>query len=157
MTARRSHVDIAIDLLLDVAHGSPKGRLFGKVLGLVGYGALGRGIARRAVHCGMEVLYSDPEPGGGPHKRVLLGELLARSDYVMLLPAAAHPLPRDTDFLPHMKPGAQVMRMTSTYIAEHARQPHHDAGEGDHQGERDDQRADEAPALADDLAQWNAR
>lgn len=112
MTTLRSNVDIAIDLLLEVAHGTNKGPLSGKVLGLVGYGVLGREIARgRAVRCGMEVVYADSAPGAGGHKRVLLSELLARSDYVMLLPGAAQDMPPETEVLPHLKSGAQLVRV----------------------------------------------
>ncbi len=110
MTSSRSSVDVAIDRLLDAARCAAARELSGKVLGLVGYGTLGRQIARRAVRCGMEVLYADSRAGAGPHKRVLLGELLQRSDFVMLLPAAAD-LPRAAQVLPHLKPGARLVRI----------------------------------------------
>jgi phosphoglycerate dehydrogenase-like enzyme len=113
MASPRSNVDIAFELLLDAAHRTSQGRLVGKILGLVGYGTLGREIARRAVRSGMEVLYADPEPRGGRHKRVLLNELLARSDYVMLLPDAAQDMPHATEVLPYLKPGAHLVRVRS--------------------------------------------
>ena len=103
-------IDTAIALLADAASRSAQGRLQGKVLGLVGYGRVGREIGRRAVRCGMEVLYADIAPSAGPHRRVLLGELLARSDFVLLLRTAAE-LPRDADMQPHLKPGAQLLRI----------------------------------------------
>ena len=68
-------------LPIDLVLGASPGEIRGKVLGLVGYGALGRQIASRAALCGMEVIYADPEPGAGPCRRVLLGELLATSSW----------------------------------------------------------------------------
>ncbi len=89
--------DIAIELL-----GASRVALAGKVLGLVGYGALGREIARRAVARGMEVLYADLEPSAGPHRRVTLGELLEQSDFVIPLADA----PAIATLVPRLKPGA---------------------------------------------------
>jgi len=90
----------------------PEHELRGKVLGLIGYGALGRQIASRAVRCGMEVIYADPEPGAGPCRRVLLGELLATSDFVLPLDAGAMNTLRDERFAVMMKPGAQLVELT---------------------------------------------
>ena len=112
MTAPLSNVDIAVDLLARAAAGSRDAVLSGKVLGLIGYGTLGRQIARRAVHFGMEVIYADPEPGAGPCRRVLLGELLARSDFVMPLSAEAANTLRDERFFVLMKPGARFVELT---------------------------------------------
>jgi D-3-phosphoglycerate dehydrogenase / 2-oxoglutarate reductase len=45
------------------AGGWPKPRglgLFGRTLGLIGYGAIGQGIARRARGCGMTIIAHDP-------------------------------------------------------------------------------------------------
>ena len=150
MTAPRSNVELAIDLLLSAEP------LRGKVLGLIGYGTVGREIARRAAHRGMKVVYTDAVPGRGPHQRVQLGELLTRSDFVMPLNGSARAFKRG-ELVALMKPGARFVELASAHVAEHAGQPHDDAGEGDHQRERDDERADETPALADDFAQWNAR
>jgi phosphoglycerate dehydrogenase-like enzyme len=144
--------DAAIDLLLTTTR-SPG--LAGKVLGLIGYGTEGREIARRAARRGMKVLYTDTVPGRGPHQRVQLGELLARSDFIMPISGSARRFSR-ADLVALMKPGARLVELASARVAEHARQPHDDAGEGDHQRERRDERADQAPALADDLSQWNA-
>lgn len=99
--------DLAIQLILE---GAERGHV-GKVLGLVGYGALGREIASRAVRFGMEVIYADPEPGAGPCRRVLLGELLARSDFVLPLEAGAANTLRDERFAVLMKPGARLVEL----------------------------------------------
>jgi glyoxylate reductase len=50
----------------------------GATLGIVGYGRIGRAVARRGEGFGMEVLHSSRSGG------IELGELLARSDYVSL-------------------------------------------------------------------------
>lgn len=117
MTAARSSVDLALDLIFTAAEQRPAG-LAGKVLGLVGYGALGRQIASRAVHCGMEVVYADPEPGAGPYRRVLLGELLATSDIVLPLEAGGVNMLRDERFIVLMKPGARLVDLAAAQAAE---------------------------------------
>jgi hypothetical protein len=151
MTAPRSEADVAFDLLKQ--GGEP---LSGKVLGLIGYGRFGREIARRAAHRGMKVVYTDAVPGRGPHRRVQLGELLARSDFVMPLNGAARTLAR-AELIALLKPGARLVEPASAHVAEHAGQPHDDAGERDHQRERRDERGDQSPALANDFPQWSAR
>jgi phosphoglycerate dehydrogenase-like enzyme len=112
-------VDLAMQLLLENAQRE----IAGKVLGLVGFGPLGRQIASRAVHYGMEVVYADSEPGAGPCRRVLLGELLATSDFVMPLEAGAVNTLRDELFSVLMKPGAKLVSLAD--IAEEPRQPQH--------------------------------
>jgi glycerate dehydrogenase len=64
--------------------GAPIGELYGKTLGIVGYGTLGRAVARRAQAFGMQIqvaqrLHGEPEQG-----RVPLPELLANADVVTL-------------------------------------------------------------------------
>jgi D-isomer specific 2-hydroxyacid dehydrogenase-like protein len=98
MVTPRSRAEIAIELLERTAGAV----LAGKVLGLVGYGALGREIAWRAVGRGMQVLYADLEPGAGPHRRVVLSDLLEHSDFVM--PIADGQMP--ALLRPRLKPGA---------------------------------------------------
>ena len=76
----------------DVGPG-PDGRR--KTLGIVGYGRIGRAVARRARGFDMEVLASDPVPvDDGDVRFVPLPELLARSDFVTihaeLTPATRH-------------------------------------------------------------------
>lgn len=62
----------------------PFRELTGKTLGIVGYGELGRGVARVAEAFGMSVLVAQ-RPGGSPQQgRMPLDELLARSDVVTL-------------------------------------------------------------------------
>src|SRR5207253_11144901 len=100
MTPPRSEADVAIDLLNERA-----GPLSGKVLGLIGYGTVGRASARRAARCGIKVVYTDALLGRGPHRRVQLGELLARSDFVMPVNGSARAFARD-DLVALMKPGA---------------------------------------------------
>ena len=151
MTPPRSEADVAIDLL-----NQPAQPLSGKVLGLIGYGAVGREIARRAARCGMKVVYTDALLGRGPHQRVQLGELLERSDFVMPVNGSAHAY-QSADLVALMKPGARLLELASAHVAEHAGEPRDDAGESDHQRERRDQRADQSPAFANDFPQWSAR
>ena len=64
--------------------------LRGKVLGIIGAGSIGRGIARRARALGMEILAYDPVPVPPAVieetglRQVSLDELLAQSDFVSL-------------------------------------------------------------------------
>ena len=82
--------------------------LSGLVLGVVGYGAIGRRVAQRARDgFGMQVLFSDPEVPGG----VALEELLAGSDVVSLhcpRSAATRGL-IDAAALQRMRPGALLV------------------------------------------------
>lgn len=105
MTAPRPDPEIAINLLTRGAEP-----LSGKVLGLIGYGTLGREIARHAAHRGMKVVYTDSQPGRGPHQRVQLGELLARSDFVMPVNGHARTFER-TELVALMKPGARLLEL----------------------------------------------
>lgn len=60
--------------------------LFGKVLGIVGMGAIGSAVARRAQACGMEIIYHNrsarPDAIG---RWVDFDELLAQSDCIIVL------------------------------------------------------------------------
>lgn len=67
--------------------------LFGKTLGIVGFGAIGLQLARRAAAFDMQLIYAGrrdvPNPYGAT--RVELDDLLARADYVsMNLPLTEH-------------------------------------------------------------------
>ena len=89
----------------------PIRELAGQTLGIIGYGELGRGVARVARSFGMQVLVArrsrtTPQPG-----RVSMDQLLARSDVISL-----HcPLTQDTrgligaSELSQMKPGAVLI------------------------------------------------
>ena len=63
--------------------------VYGRTLGLIGFGRIGRAVARRAVGFGMKVIYSDPVPAPQAEaqlgaKRVALAELLWEADFVSL-------------------------------------------------------------------------
>ncbi|WP_041077224.1 phosphoglycerate dehydrogenase [Thermotoga caldifontis] len=63
--------------------------LFGKTLGIVGFGSIGKEVARRAICLGMHVLVHDPYVEANALKEfgvegVELDELLKRSDFVSL-------------------------------------------------------------------------
>ena len=62
--------------------------VFGKTLGIIGYGRIGRAMAQRATGFNMRLLAHDPNPGpqieGPPIQYVSLDELLAQSDFVSL-------------------------------------------------------------------------
>lgn len=76
--------------------------VYGKTLGIVGFGRIGKAVARRALGFGMTVLYtSRTDAGKAPDgdisscSRVSFDELLSRSDFVSL-----HcPLTKETDHL----------------------------------------------------------
>ncbi len=65
-------------------------RLRGRTLGLVGLGAIGRGVARRAQASGMQVIYTDKEPLPAATEQALgaywreIGDLFAQADIVAL-------------------------------------------------------------------------
>jgi len=64
--------------------------VFGATLGIIGYGRIGRAVARRASGFNMQVLYYDPTSGRDPEpalpyaRQVDLDTLLAQSDFVSL-------------------------------------------------------------------------
>lgn len=58
--------------------------LEGKVLGIVGLGQIGKGVAKRALGFGMEVIYYDPFVEDKTFRRVSLEELFAVADFVSL-------------------------------------------------------------------------
>ena len=97
----------------------PMGELAGRTLGLVGFGEVGRAIARRARAFEMEVLAirrrpgHPPEPAHAQWPPERLPELLARADWLVLVP----PLTKETDRLldaaafARMKPGARLLNL----------------------------------------------
>lgn len=84
--------------------------LAGRTLGLVGFGRIGRAVAKRAVGFGMRIVYYSPsaEPEFGAVKMNSLDELLHEADFV----SVHTPLNESTrhlvnaDFLSKMKPNA---------------------------------------------------
>lgn len=58
--------------------------LEGKMLGIVGLGRIGKGVARRALSFGMKVIYYDPLVEEKEFERVSLEELFSLSDFVSL-------------------------------------------------------------------------
>ncbi len=72
----------------------PVRELAGRTLGIVGYGTLGRGVARIAEAFGMQVLVASRAGGAPQSERLALGELLPRVDVLSLhcpiTPATRH-------------------------------------------------------------------
>ncbi len=89
----------------------PVRELAGLTLGIVGYGTLGRGVARVAEAFGMQVLVANRAGGAREAGRVDLDELLARADVLTLhcpiTPATRHLIGRAQ--LARMKPGAVLI------------------------------------------------
>lgn len=93
--------------------------LAGRTAGIVGYGALGRAVAKRLAAFDMSVIYSDDVAEGG----VSLDELLARSDYVLpllpLTPATFHLF--DARALAKMRRGSYLVNVgRGSTVDEHA-------------------------------------
>ncbi len=95
----------------------------GKTLGIIGFGRIGRAVAKRATGFNMQVLYYDRVPADRKTERQLkarsvsLDELLAQSDYVSI----------HTDYNPqthHLIGAQQLARMKRTaYLINTARGP----------------------------------
>ena len=82
----------------------------GKTLGIVGFGRIGRAVAKRAVGFGLRIIFYSPsaEPEFGAIKMNSLDELLKQSDFVSVhtpLNAATRHMV-NADFLSKMKPNA---------------------------------------------------
>ncbi|HEX7841752.1 MAG TPA: D-glycerate dehydrogenase, partial [Kofleriaceae bacterium] len=70
----------ALDQLLGI-------QLAGKTLGIIGYGRIGRALARRAIGFGMRVLYADPQVAVGPTPdpgALSVNEVFAAADAISL-------------------------------------------------------------------------
>jgi lactate dehydrogenase-like 2-hydroxyacid dehydrogenase len=84
--------------------------VYGATLGIVGFGRIGRAVARRAYGFGMNVVYTNrrPVPDAAPARAVDLPALLAESDFVTLhvplTPDTYHLI--DAAALSQMKPTA---------------------------------------------------
>jgi glyoxylate reductase len=95
----------------------------GKTLGIVGFGRIGRAVARRALGFRLRVLYTSPRNADFPDaRRVPLDVLLAESDFVSL-----HcPLTPDTENLlsreriARMKPGVVVVNTARGAVVDDA-------------------------------------
>ncbi len=90
--------------------------LMGKVLGVVGYGAIGRGIARRAVPFGMRILAADARTDVVAEDGVEIGSLdrlLEDADYLCLACnlTAENRHMINADVLARMKPTAFLINM----------------------------------------------
>lgn len=93
-----------------------------KVLGVVGFGRIGRAVSRRAAGFDMDVLVHDPDPEavedfGAPVRYGEVDEVLAESDFVTL-----HP--RLTPETTHLVGEAELRRMKETaYLVNTSRGP----------------------------------
>lgn len=108
-----------------VAAGAP--RLSEQCLGLIGFGNIGRGVARRAVGFGLRVLVYSPHTTpelARSHgaERVELADLLADSDYISLhLPASSQTRGLiDAERLAHCKPTAWLINTARGSIVDEA-------------------------------------
>lgn len=98
--------------------------LRGSVLGIVGYGQIGRTLAATAQALGLQVVVSDPhvnvEPGGPV--QVTMAELLARSDFVVCLAVATPQTENlfDATAFAAMKPGAYFVNASRGNLVDEA-------------------------------------
>lgn len=86
--------------------------LRGKTMGLVGFGRIGRAVARRAEAFGMNVIFNDPVVTNDPRQRsleVLLREAEVLSLHVPLLPQTHHLINHDA--LALMPDGAILLNL----------------------------------------------
>ncbi|UGS36168.1 C-terminal binding protein [Capillimicrobium parvum] len=98
-----------------LATGLPTRRIAGTTLGIVGHGAIGQALERRARGLGMEVLVHT-RSGGVP-----LARLLAESDHVSLHVPATAETDRlvDREFLAAMKPTAHLINCARGAVVDH--------------------------------------
>jgi D-3-phosphoglycerate dehydrogenase len=100
--------------------GGPE--LSGRILGLVGFGAIGREVARRAVALGMDVVYYDPYAGpDGLGRAAGLVETAAAADFLVLA-AKVTPETRgmiSRDVLAAMKPTAFLVNTARAALVDY--------------------------------------
>ncbi|MEQ8441044.1 MAG: hydroxyacid dehydrogenase [Alphaproteobacteria bacterium] len=115
-----------------IAGAWPRGQLMGreisgKILGLIGYGAIARETAVRARALGMTIVAHDPylpadDPAWGETKSVSLADLAGQSDvvsiHVPLTDGTRHLV--GADFLSSMKPGAVVINAARGGVVDEA-------------------------------------
>ncbi|CAB4882660.1 unannotated protein [freshwater metagenome] len=93
------------------AFEEPLGQIHGRTVGLIGYGAIGRAVARRIEAFGARLLVHDPFVDAAEVELTALDDLLAQSDIVSLhlplSPETLHVI--DADALARMKPGAVLV------------------------------------------------
>jgi D-3-phosphoglycerate dehydrogenase len=132
--------ELVLGLLVDLARGvgratadyragrvpeaRPGRQLRGSVLGVIGYGAIGREVARLGAALGMEVLVCDPyakvaEAGVG---QTGFGELLAKADFVVPLAVATPETENlmDAAAFAQMKPGAFFVNVSRGNLVDEA-------------------------------------
>lgn len=106
-----------------VAH--PMGQLKGRTLGLVGYGAIGQAVARRAQAFGMQVLAlrrtPATEPADGTRFAPDIEHLLAHTDHVVLAapitPQTRHLV--NARSLAHARPGLHLINIARGGLVDH--------------------------------------
>jgi phosphoglycerate dehydrogenase-like enzyme len=107
-------------------HRIPHGEIFGKTLGLVGYGRIGRAIAARAAAFGVDVIAVDNNAESDTFAEVLpsarLPEVQERADYLVLAcpltPATTGLI--DTEALARMPAGAVLVNVSRAPIVDAA-------------------------------------
>jgi len=96
--------------------------LQGKTLGIVGFGQIGRAMAKRAEAFGLSIVYSGRTKQDTDAEFVSFEELLARSDFVSLhcplTPQTRHLI--DAAALRAMKPGAYLVNTTRGPVVDEA-------------------------------------
>jgi lactate dehydrogenase-like 2-hydroxyacid dehydrogenase len=96
--------------------------LQGRTLGIIGYGRIGRAVARRATGFGLRVIFHDPIiPVGTEPGAMDLPQLLGESDFVSVhvpLKAATRHL-IDDDCLHKMKPSAVLVNTSRGPVVDH--------------------------------------
>jgi glyoxylate reductase len=104
------------------------GDVWGKTLGVIGFGRIGRGVARRALGFQMRALYHDQAPIAAEVEKELRAEhvdldgLLRASDFISLhvplLPETRHLISRDA--LSKMKPTAYLINTSRGPVVDEA-------------------------------------